>query len=198
MRMNRSRHGSFQGKGLVLRSACAALCMAAGLSRPAYAQIIAPSPERNVVYAELGGAGGIFSLNYERLTEQGIYFRGGTGLWSLTNLDAVHEDITNIVAGATRRFDISDLLGRGEGRIVEAGFAIVAGTYKRTRYDATEIDGSYASLAPTVGLREEPPASGLTYRITLSPLIPFVICASAFPGSSPILWGGLSVGCLFR
>ena len=198
MLLHASRSARLRRGPLALSSACAAICMAAGLSRPSAAQIIAASPERNVVYAELGGAGGIFSLNYERLTEQGIYFRGGTGFWSLTNLDAVHENITNIVAGATKRFDISDLLGRGEGRIVEAGFAIVAGTYKRTRYDATEIDGSYASLAPTVGLREEPPASGLTYRITLSPLIPFVICASAFPGSSPILWGGLSVGCLFR
>ena len=183
---------------LALSSACAAICMAAGLSRPSAAQIIAASPERNVVYAELGGAGGIFSLNYERLTEQGIYFRGGTGFWSLTNLDAVHENITNIVAGATKRFDISDLLGRGEGRIVEAGFAIVAGTYKRTRYDATEVDGTYASLAPTIGLREEPPAGGLTYRITLSPLIPLAYRASAFPLPSPTVWGGFSVGYIFR
>ena len=172
--------------------------MAAGISRPVTAQIIAPSPERNVVYAELGGAGGIFSLNYERLTEQGIYFRAGTGLWSLTNLDAVHEEITNVIVGATRRFDISDMLGQGEGRIAEAGFAVAAGTYKRTRYAATEVDGTYASLVPTLGLRAEPPAGGFTYRITFSPLIPFVNRASAFPRPSPILWGGFSVGYIFR
>jgi hypothetical protein len=197
MRMYRPRHANSRWTRL-LRSACAALCIATAVSRPAAAQIIAPSPERNVVYAEIGGAGGIFSVNYERLAEQGIYLRGGAGFWGLTNLDNVREEITNVIAGATRRYDISDLLGQGEGRIAEAGFAVVAGTYKRTRYDATEVDGTYASLVPTIGLRVEPPAGGFTYRITFTPLIPFVNRASAFPRSTPILWGGLSIGYIFR
>lgn len=183
---------------LVQGLACAALVLAAGAARPAAAQIMTASPVRNVVYAEFGGAGGIFSMNYERLTEQGIYFRGGAGFWGFTNLDNVREDISTFVVGATRRFDISDLLKQGEGRIAEAGFAVVAGSYKRTRYGATEVDGTYASLVPTLGLRAEPPAGGFTYRITFAPLIPFVNRASAFPRSSPILWGGMSAGYIFR
>ena len=168
---------------LVHGAACTTLFLTAGASIPAEAQIIAPSPVRNVVYAEVGGAGGIVSLNYERLTEQGIYVRGGTGIWSFTNLDNVREEIANLVGGATRRFDISDRLGEGEGRIAEAGFAVVAGTYRRTRYGATEVDGTYASLVPTIGLRAEPPGGGFTYRITFSPLVPILNSASAFPRS---------------
>lgn len=182
----------------VLTSACVALCLAAASPGRAGAQIMAPSSARNIVYAEIGGAGGLFSLNYERLTEEGFYFRGGTGFSGLTNLDNVREDIRTIVAGASRRFDISDLLGQGAGRIAEAGVAVVAGTYKRTRYDVTEVDGTYASLVPTVGLRAEPPAGGFTYRITISPLLPIVNRASAFPRSSPTMWGGISVGYIFR
>ena len=182
----------------ILGSAGAVFFLSAGVTQSATGQIIAPTAERNIVYAELGGPGGIFSVNYERLSEQGIYFRGGIGLWSMTNLDNVTEGITNIVAGATRRFDISDLLGQGEGRIAEAGLAVVAGTYKRTRYSKTEVDGTYVSLVPTIGLRAEPPAGGFTYRITLTPLIPFVNRASAFPQSTPALWAGLSAGYIFR
>ena len=169
-----------------------------GMSRPVAAQIMAPSPERNIVYAEIAGAGGIFSLNYERLTDHGVYLRAGTGLWAATNLDNVRDEITNVIAGATRRFDISDLLRQGEGRIAEAGAAVVAGTYKRTRYDVTEVDGTYASLVPTIGLRSEPPGGGFSIRMTFTPQIPIVNRASAFPRAAPILWGGFSVGYIFR
>ena len=175
-----------------------AACATLFLTARAEAQIIAPAPLRNVVYAEVGGAGGIVSLNYERLTDEGIYFRGGTGLWSFTNGDNVREELRNIVGGATRRFDISDLLGQGEGRVAEAGVAVVAGTYRRTRYGATEVDGTYASLVPTLGLRAEPPGGGFTYRITLAPLVPILNRAAAFPRSSPMLWGGMSAGYIFR
>ncbi|MEP6990981.1 MAG: hypothetical protein ABJA80_08645 [bacterium] len=183
---------------LVPMSACAALCLAAWAPALAGAQIMAPSSARNIVYAEVGGAGGLFSLNYERLTEEGIYVRGGTGFWGITNLDNVREDIRTIVAGASQRFDISDLLGQGAGRIAEAGVAVVAGTYKRTRYDVTEVDGTYASLVPTVGLRAEPPAGGFTYRVTVTPLLPIVNSASAFPRSAPTMWAGISAGYIFR
>ncbi len=183
---------------LLRPAACAALCLAAAAPGLADAQIMAPSSARNIAYAEIGGAGALFSLNYERLTEEGIYVRRGTGFWGLTNLANVREDIRTIVVGATRRIDISDLLGQGAGRIAEAGVAVVAGTYERTRYGVTEVDGTYASLAPTVGLRAEPPGGGFTYRITSTPLVPIVNRASAFPQSSPTLWGGFSAGYIFR
>ena len=138
-------------------AACTTLLLTAGASIPAEGQIIAPSPVRNVVYAEVGGAGGIVSLNSHRRSPR-----------------------------------------TGEGRIAEAGFAVVAGTYRRTRYGATEVDGTYASLVPTIGLRAEPPGGGFTYRITFSPLVPILNSASAFPRSSPILWGGMSAGYIFR
>ena len=75
---------------------------------------------------------------------------------------------------------------------------MVAGTYKRTRYDATEVDGGYASLAPTIGVPKELPVGGFTYRVAVSRLIPFVNRASAFPRPSATVWGGLSVGYIFR
>lgn len=150
------------------------------------------------MYAEVGGAGGLFSLNYERLTARGIYVRGGAGFWGVSILDSVHEDLKNIIVGATRRFDISDLPGQEAGRIAEVGFAVVAGTYKRTRFNETEVDGTYASLVPTIGLREEPPAGRFTYRITLTPLLPFVNRASAFPLPFAVLWGGVSAVYTFR
>ena len=182
---------------------CRGLCGAVALfacvaSLSAGAQIIAPSAARNVVYAEFAGAAGLFSLNYERLTEEGLYFRGGTGFWAFTNLDNVREEITTVVTGVSRRFDVSDQLKQGEGRIVEAGLAVVAGTYKRTRYDVVEVDGSYASLVPTVGVRAEPPGGGYTWRLTFTPLIPIVNRASAFPRPTPILWAGISAGYIFR
>jgi hypothetical protein len=198
MRTNGSKDASSIIAGRVRRSVRAVLVLVIGVSIPAGAQIIASAPLRNVVYAEIGGAGGLFSLNYERLTDQGVYLRAGYGFWGLTNLDAVREDLKNIVVGATRRFDISDLLKQGDGRIAEAGFAVVAGTYKRTRYEQTEIDGTYASLVPTASLRAEPPAGGFTYRITISPLLPFVNRASAFPLPSAVMWGGISAGYVFR
>lgn len=150
------------------------------------------------MYAELGGPGGMFSLNYENLSKQGFYYRGGVGYWALTNLDNVREELTTVVVGATRRFDVSDRVGQGEGRIVEAGLAVVAGSYRRTRYQDVESNGAYASLVPTFGIRMEPPAGGYTWRLTVTPLIPIVNRSSAFPQSSPAIWGGISMGYIFR
>ena len=77
------------------------------------AQIIAPPTERNVVYLELGGPGGLYSLNYERLNASELYLRGGATTWSLTNVDRVREKVSAVIVGATRRFDVSELLGGG-------------------------------------------------------------------------------------
>ena len=170
----------------------------ASLSTTLAAQIVAPLTPRNVVYAEIGGPGGLFSLNYELVSEHGFYYRGGAGYWGLTNLDNVREDLMTIVAGATRRFDVSERVGQGEGRIIEAGLAVAVGSYRRTRYQVVEVDGTYASLVPTFGIRMEPPAGGYTWRITVTPLIPIVNRATAFPQSSPAVWGGISMGYIFR
>ena len=162
------------------------------------AQIIAPSGERNVVYVELGGPGGIFSLNYERLNASDVYLRIGAGTWGFTNLDNVREELRTGVVGAPRRFDVSDLLGRGEGRFVEVGGAVAVGHYFRSRYGATEVDGAFVSAVPEIGIRYEPPGGGFTYRITFAPMLPLINSASAFPRASPELWGGFSAGYSFR
>lgn len=180
--------------GLMRRLLLASALGVASLSTSLMAQIVAPSAPRNIVYAELGGPGGLFSLNYELLSESDFYFRGGAGYWGFTNLDSVHEALMTIVGGATRRFDVSERVGEGEGRIVETGVALVAGTYRRTRYQEVEVDGAYASLVPTFGIRVEPPAGGYSWRLTVTPLIPIVNRASAFPQSSPTLWGGIMHG----
>ena len=161
------------------------------------AQIISPPPARHVAYVEAGGPGGFYSANYERLVDETTSIRIGGTYWDLTNLDNVRERVRGVIVGAAKRYDESVFFGQGPGRYVEVSGAFMLGEYQRERYGVSEVSGAYVSFAPQVGLRYEP-AHGFLMRGMLTPLIPLVHRASAFPEPRAAVFAGVSLGYVFR
>ena len=136
------------------------------------AHITRPEPAMNAAYVELGGPGGFLSANYERYIDERFSARAGVASWSITNLDNLHESMTSAIGSLSARWDISDFVGKGEGRFAEAGLAVSAGTYSRSRYSTLESEGSFVTLLPMAGLRYQLPQGGWMFRLTFTPYVP--------------------------
>lgn len=167
------------------------------MATAAAAQIIAPLPARDIAYIEIGGPGGLYSLNYERVLDATRSARVGGTRWDLTNIDGVRERVQGVIAGGAYRHDVGRFFGGGESRFVELGGAVVAGHYLRVRRGTTEVSGAYASVSPQIGLRHQP-SNGFMFRAVLTPLLALVNGASAFPGPGVSMTGGVSIGWVFR
>lgn len=176
---------------LVLLGVSGASSAAAQLPAP-------PFTARTSLYAELGGPGGLYSLGGDFLVTEHLAVRAGGSLWSVSGLNGVDESVQVVILGASRLWDVSDLLKAGPGRYAVAGMEIVAGSYQRVANGATTVDGTYASLSPHAGLRLQQASGGLFLRLAFTPLIPIISRANAFPGPS-VEWkaAGISIGYTF-
>lgn len=176
--------------------ALAALCVVPHSSLSA--QIRRDPPADNAAYLEVGGPGGFYSLNYERTTSSVVALRVGATAWSVTNLDNLKEDVSAVIAGVTLRHDVSALVGHEEGRYVEAGAAVSAGSHSRTRYGTLESSGGFLTLVPMVGIRYQPPTGGFLYRVTVTPFVPLAGGAAKYPFDGPMMSASLSAGYAFH
>lgn len=157
-------------------------------SQTARAQTPTPHPAalaRHSMYVELGGAGGLYSVNYSRRIATRRVLRVGVTASPL----AIGVPVS-----------LSTLYGSGDWR-PEAGIGLLLA---RSSDVGVDRHGLLTAVGPIVGYRHHPQTRGLFVRASLQPLL-FAVLWTQQPSHSSstdtdrglIPWGGVSVGWSF-
>lgn len=151
----------------------------------------APAPfARNAVYAELGGPGLLYTINYERFFLPRLSVRAGFSLFGF------RESGTGDTLGIfTLPLTAQYLVGSGSHHL-ELGLGLITGVMwsDLNSFDRTEHFGLIAATA-TVGYRYQPPAGGLLLRVALTP---FYGGERFEPAGLPVTpWGSVGAGYAF-
>jgi len=124
----------------------------------------------DTLFIELGGAGLILSVNYDRIFREHLSLRAGFGLMAVGEGERVHV----FPIGANY------LLGPGDHKL-ELDVTVTV---------ALEGGGKYFPLiSPGMGYRFAPKSGGLSYRAVVSPV--FTQSGAVYP------FGGVSIGLQF-
>jgi hypothetical protein len=145
--------------------------------------------DRNALYLELLGNGGLYSVNYERRMKDRIALRVGVGTWDSTDLLSDSQKDERILA-----FPMTVSLIRG-GR--HGGFEVGGGLL--TGRETSDLGSSRNILALTgiVGYRRSPADSQSVLRISLTPFLDLTGNDDAYPDKGFFPSAGLSVGRVF-
>lgn len=166
-----------------------------GVGIPLAAQEVheAPATARSTLYLELGGNGGLFSLNADRRVGERLVLRVGVADWTTQGWTSDREtSLTTVPITA------SHLFGTGSSRF-ELGGGLLAG--RRTEeggfWGEPRTSGRFASLTGIVGYRRQPEGRGFMYRISFTPFLGISGGEHAYPVSGFFPSAGLSVGYAF-
>ena len=175
--------------------AARSLMMAAAICSP-HAQAWATTPAstheeraRHAVYAELGGPGLLYSLNYEHHLAIPVALRAGASFWQLSE-----QGTQRAMSAALMPLSASYLVGWGNHHL-EVGLGLTWGLMRsdlNQRADLPVEQLWLLSALAQVGYRYQPVSGGLVFRATFTPMVSGDRFAPL--GSPYMLWGGLSVG----
>ena len=143
---------------------------------------IFPQQHPNSLYLEVGGIGGLYSLNYDRLFTPNIGGRIGFSYFSFSSDNFFFPSVTMYMFPIALNY----FAGEGSSKFeLGAGVTIVTGTA-----DWFGVKGSGTAIAGiiNIGYRYQPPEGGFLFRIGLTPIV-------SSTGVHP--WGGLSIGTAF-
>lgn len=156
----------------------------------------APRPAENAVYAEVGGQGLFYTVNYERFIRPDMGIRIGFGAISVSA--TASDGMSTATAGATLAaapvmFDYLGLhkgasaleLGAGVDLLYTGGSASVPGS-------SVMASGLTPVPTATIGYRYSSPTGGFVFRAGYTPLF-FVTTQQKSVAS----WGGMSFGYRF-
>ncbi|HET9424184.1 MAG TPA: hypothetical protein VFO55_02345 [Gemmatimonadaceae bacterium] len=177
--------------------ALAMLCLPVLEARPQRpaAALEAPRPGRLSGYFELLGAGGLYSLNVERITPSDRLFRLGFTNGAMANSDNVTNGERALIATAGRVFSISPPASR-QPMPIEIGGGLVLGKQWRHQSGNNPDDGAYAAIVGALGIRGTPVGSGFLWRVTFTPFLNLSAHNdNTEKGFQP--WGGFSAGWVF-
>ena len=161
------------------------LLVAAAL--PVYGQDTSAPARDNLVYVELLGSGGLYSVNYERALTPSMRVRVGAAAWTAESFWSDAE--TGI---QTFPMMLHVVPGRGSHRL-EAGIGVLAGHRDR---DFSESRG-FVSLIASIGYRYEPPQRRFIFRTGFTPFYGFGEPSIAYPDTGFLPSLGLSFGARF-
>ena len=128
----------------------------------------------NTIYVELGGAGGLYSVNYDHRISKEIGFRLGFTAWSIVTGFPV---TLNYLVGS-------------KGHYLELGIGAVLGftSFQNRSFVESALRVGQSVGTATIGYRYQPHGGGLLFRIAFTPL---------FPPNHFYPWGGISFGYAF-
>lgn len=145
---------------------------------------------KNALYAELGGNGGSYSVNYERAFSPRFLLRVGFASWSSSEAFGGEESKTTIPVM------LNSLFGSGSHRI-EGGLGFMLGSEKFTgdvnQTGRPESKENIFALTGTAGYRYQKPSGGIVLRAGLTPFLN--LGDSEYPDFN--FSGGVSVGYAF-
>jgi hypothetical protein len=146
-------------------------CLALAAATPARAE--PPREARNAFYAELGGSGAVYSLNYERFFGEDTSLRAGFGYVSLEGAEIDGGTVTAKISLLTIPVTVSYLgIGAGNHRLELGGGAVIAKITGEARDGSAEAFGSANGVVGTAiaGYRYVRPQGGFTFRAAFTPL----------------------------
>lgn len=174
----------------ILVVAAALLAPVAALAAPPDEPPVPAPVARNAVYAELGGPGLLYTVNYERFLLPRLSVRAGCSLFGF------RESGTGDTLGIfTLPLTTQVLLGGGAHHL-ELGLGLLTGVMwsALNSHDRTGHFGLIAATA-TIGYRYQPPAGGLLLRVALTP---FYGGERFEPAGLPVTpWGSVGAGYVF-
>lgn len=161
------------------------LCLTpAAHAQPTDAPPDRPPPARNLIHGEVLGAGGLYSLNYERRFAERWTARVGVSAYSGDADAAANESVTLVLVPV-----MVNVLLPGGAHNLEVGAGPVFGYASATSDEFGELNGvGVGNLSGTIGYRYQPRDGGFSFRAGLLP---------NFSGASANLWLSLSVGYAF-
>ena len=171
--------------------ACASTASSQLVRRPSYP----PAPTaRNAAYFEILGAGGNYSLNYERIAPNLMLFRLGATNGGWRNADNVLNGERALIITVGRELHVSVPGGEPDSPI-EVGGGFVVGS-QWLQHGSIDERGSYAAIVGALGLRSHQTGHGYLWRLTFTPLFNFsAVNDNTKKGFQP--YGGGSVGWIF-
>ncbi len=127
--------------------------------------------QRNIVFAEIGGFGGIYSVNYERIFKEDKGLAARIGLASYGKTNAIPTQIVYIIGERNHKLELS------------AGVSFLTGTI-----DFGNGTNGFEAI-PTAGIkyRYQPQDGGFFFNIGPITLTTF----------HPV-WGGIGLGYVFK
>ncbi len=138
---------------------------------------------KNAVYAELGGNGYYYSINYERSFSEGILVRAGIGT-------ANKILIVPILAGK--------YFGKGDHHLeVTGGITLISENISPQDPFEDDIRAQHLLATAFIGYRYQKPEKKFLFRVGYTPLFKIY---STYPPLNNLLfyqWGGLSFGYRF-
>lgn len=143
------------------------------LAAPLFAQETSTSKRLNMIFAEAGGSGILFSLNYERLLGNNFGVRIGAGSAGLMGLTI--PALLNYYIGKEKKLEL------GLGIIYTDYFSNICGTY---------ISNGKYLITGTIAHKFQSEKSGIVFRLAFTPVY------NPFKGKF-LPYGGISAGYAF-
>lgn len=173
-----------------MRIAAFALVCAAAVAASA-APLSAQDSADNAVYFELGGSGGLWSVNAERALGN-LRLRAGFASWSVgDSFGAGTDDYVTVP------LTISLLRGQGNHRMEVGGGVTVGSTSFRSALDDSEQRSGFTTLTGILGYRYQKPQGGFLFRAVVVPMYGFGSADAAYPDKGFFPSAGLSFGFAF-
>lgn len=175
----------------------AALLVIAAQAAPA--QVLPPRivTARNATYLELLGAGGWYSVNYERRARRAVAWRLGATAWTVTNLVGEREGASALLGGLSAFYEVDELIAREPGWMIEGGVLAIGGSHSLSVYQTRYFSGRFLSLVPSAGVRRQRADGGLLFRASFMKPVPIVGGAARFPRCCRDVDVGLSLGYVY-
>jgi hypothetical protein len=168
--------------------AAALLCAGA----PLHAQTEARA--QNAVYLELGGNGGLYSVNFDRRVADALAVRVGIATWTVEDLFLGDEAQVSIVSVPVTVSWVPAASNRG----VEVGGGVLLGSRSREEaFEGGETSAGFVSLTGILGYRYQPASGGFMFRVAFTPFFGLGDEDEAYPDKGFFPSAGLSVGYTF-
>ena len=140
-----------------------------------------PLTSRHALYLELGGQGGLYSVNYDFRVLKALSLRAGFTKWVFPAIVVV-ADVTAVPVM------INTLIG-GRRANLELGIGFLAGTASGTDiFFGSTSSNSFLVATATIGYRHQSVDGGFVFRVAFTPILSE---GAVYPG------GGISFGHSF-
>lgn len=154
---------------------------------------------KNSVFAELGGNGVIYTLNYERFFLQDAALRVGAMYFGVSAVGTGSDGSTDSASASWLAVPIVlEYTGvRSGNHALELGIGVEPMHFSATASSGGTFAGANGWLMTgtgSIGYRYQDPKGGFLFRATFSPLFVF---SPGEGGSAFIPWGGVSFGYSF-
>lgn len=149
---------------------------------------------QNAVYVELGGNGGLYSVNFDRRMGDAFAVRVGIGTWTTEDLFLGDEAEVSIVSVPVTVSWVPAAANRG----VEVGGGVLLGNRSREEaFEGGETSASFVSLTGILGYRYQPASGGFMFRVAFTPFFGLGDEDEAYPESGFMPSAGVSLGYTF-